>query len=48
MMDGVDINGIDETGATPLSWAAMIGHEAVMKLLLDAKTSTSIGHSTAA
>ena len=34
MMDGFDINSMDETGATPLLWAAMSGHEAVVKLLL--------------
>jgi len=34
IMDGVDINGEDETGATPLLWAAMKGHETVVKLLL--------------
>jgi len=34
MMDGLDINAIDETGATPLLWAARGGHEAVVKLLL--------------
>ena len=33
-MDGVDINGVDETGATPLLWAAWKGHEVVVKLLL--------------
>jgi len=37
MMDGVDINGIDETGATPLLWAARSGHEAVVSLLLRLK-----------
>jgi len=37
MMDGVDINGVDETSATPLIWAAMNGHEAVVKLLLGRK-----------
>jgi len=34
MMDCVDINGVDETGATSLLWAAMNGHEAVVELLL--------------
>ena len=34
MMAGVDINFADETGATPLLWAAMSGHEVVVKLLL--------------
>jgi len=34
MMEGVDINGVDETGATPLLWAAMNGHEVVVELLL--------------
>ena len=34
-MDSVDINGMDETGATPLIWAAMSGHEAAVKLLLE-------------
>ena len=33
-MDGVDINNIDEIGATPLLWAAVRGHEAVVMLLL--------------
>jgi len=37
MMDGVDINGVDETSGTPLIWAAMNGHEAVVKLLLEQK-----------
>jgi len=37
MMDGVDINGIDETGATPLLWAVRSGHEAVVSLLLRLK-----------
>ena len=37
MTDGVDINGIDETSATPLSWAARKGQEAVVKLLLERK-----------
>jgi len=36
-MDCVDINGVDETGATPLLWAAMNGHEAVVELLLGRK-----------
>ena len=35
MIDGVNINGTDETGATPLIWAAMSGHEAAVKLLLE-------------
>jgi len=30
----VDINALDETGATPILWAAWSGHESVMKLLL--------------
>jgi len=34
MMDGVDINGMDETGVTPLIWAAGNGHEVVVQLLL--------------
>ena len=34
-MNSVDINGMDETGATPLIWAAMSGHEAAVKLLLE-------------
>src|SRR6202012_5169393 len=34
MMDGVDINGMDETGATPLLWATMSGQEAAVKMLL--------------
>ena len=34
-MDSVDINGMDETGATPLIWAATSGHEAAVKLLLE-------------
>jgi len=34
MVDGVDINSIDETGATPLLWAAMSGHEAAVEFLL--------------
>ena len=34
MMAGVDINLADETGARPLLWAAMSGHEVVVKLLL--------------
>ena len=33
-MDGIDINGIDETGATPLLWAAKNGYEAAVKFLL--------------
>jgi len=33
-MDGIDINGTDETTSTPLLWAADNGHEAVVKLLL--------------
>ena len=33
-MDGVDINGMDEIDATPLWWAAVRGHEAVVTLLL--------------
>jgi len=37
MIDGVDINSIDETGTTPLSWAARKGQEAVVKLLLERK-----------
>jgi len=37
MMDGLDINGIDETGATPLLWAARGGHEATVNLLLRQK-----------
>jgi len=37
MMDDVDINATDETGATPLLWAAMNGHEVVVKLLLGRK-----------
>ena len=32
--DGVDINGVDETGATPLSWAARSGSESAVKFLL--------------
>ena len=36
-MIGVDINGVDEIGATPLLWAAMNGHGAVVKLLLGRK-----------
>jgi len=34
IMDGVDINGVDETRSTPLLWAAQNGHEEVVKLLL--------------
>ena len=34
IMDGVDINGVDEIGVMPLLWAAKNGHEAVVKLLL--------------
>jgi len=34
MMDGIDINSTDETGATPLLWAARGGHKEVVKLLL--------------
>jgi len=34
IMDGVDINGVDETGATPLSWAARSGSESAVKFLL--------------
>jgi len=34
MMDCVDINGVDETGATSLLWAAINGHETVVELLL--------------
>ena len=34
IMDGIDINSIDETGATPLLWAAMSGHEDAVKFLL--------------
>jgi len=37
MMDGVDINGVDETSGTPLMWAAVNGHGAVVKLLLGRK-----------
>jgi len=33
--DGVDINRVDNTGATPISWAASRGHEAVVELLLE-------------
>ena len=33
-LDGVDANGIDEIGATPLLWAAVRGHKAVVMLLL--------------
>ena len=36
-MDGVDINGMDETGATPLLWAAKCGHEAAVRLFLALK-----------
>ena len=35
MMTGIDINGMDETGATPLIWATMSGQEATVKLLLE-------------
>jgi ankyrin repeat protein len=31
----VDVDAKDEDGSTPLSWAAGLGHEAVVKLLLD-------------
>jgi len=34
IIDGVDINGVDEIGATPLLWAAMSGSEVAVKLLL--------------
>ena len=34
MIDGVDINGMDETGATPLVWAACSGQEGMVELLL--------------
>ena len=34
IMDGVDINCIDDAGATPLLWAAVHGNEAAIKLLL--------------
>ena len=34
-MDGVDINGMDETGSTPLLWAAITGQEAAVKLFLE-------------
>jgi len=37
MMDEININGVDETSATPLIWAAMNGQEAVVKLLLEQK-----------
>jgi len=38
MMDGLDINGVCKiTGTTPILWAAMRGHEAVVKLLLGRK-----------
>jgi len=33
-VDGIDINGMDDTGATPLMWAARHGHEEVVELLL--------------
>jgi len=33
-MDGVDINALDETEATPILWAAWSGHEYVTRLLL--------------
>ena len=36
-MDSVDINSMDETGATPLLWAAKSGHEAAVRLLLGQK-----------
>ena len=35
MNTGIDINGMDETGATPLLWATMSGQEATVKLLLE-------------
>jgi len=37
MMDSVDINAMDEAGATPFLWAARSGQEAVVKLLLGRK-----------
>ena len=37
MMNGVDTNRVDESGVTPLIWAAMNGYEAVVKLLLGRK-----------
>jgi len=36
-MDGVDINCLDDTDATPLIWAARNGHEEVVRLLLGQK-----------
>jgi len=37
MMEGVDINSTDETGATPLLWAARGGHKVVVNLFLRLK-----------
>ena len=34
LMDSVDINGVDETGATPLLWAAKSGNSAMVQFLL--------------
>jgi ankyrin repeat protein len=32
---GADLESMDRYGQTPLSWAAVIGQEAVVKLLLE-------------